>query len=107
MPVTPDEAIEKNQGKAHLQRERGIQKLLAEIEEAVGYYTGPPVYVGLPAYLQYKVQADNAAGTGMITLEAVDRALHERFGPSGWKVGIVNNETQSFYWAKLKDARED
>jgi hypothetical protein len=65
------------------------------------------VYVGLPAYLQYKVQADDAREAGPITLDAVDRALHERFGPSGWKVGIVTNETKSYYWAKLIDARED
>jgi hypothetical protein len=106
MPLTPDEAIEMNKGKVHLQLERAIQDLLAEVEEAVEYYTGAPVYVGLPAYLQYKVQADNAGEAGPITLDAVDRSLHDRFGPSGWKVGIVNNESESYYWAKLKDARE-
>ena len=107
MPLTPDEAIRKNKGKIHLQLDRAIQDLLAEAEEAVAYYTGNPIYVGLPAYLQYKVQADNAAEAGAVTLKVVDRALHDRFGPSGWKVGIVNNESKSYYWAKLKDARED
>ena len=107
MPLTPDEAIKKNKGKVGLQLQRAIQDLLAEAEEAVEYYTGNPVYVGLPAYLQYKVQADNADEAGPITLHAVDSALHDRFGPSGWKVGIVNNESESYYWAKLKDARKD
>jgi hypothetical protein len=107
MPLTPEKAIEKNKGKIHLQLERAIQDLLAEVEEAVEYYTGDPIYVGLPAYLQYKVQADNARKDGPITLDAVDRALHERFCPSGWKVGIVNNASESYYWAKLIDARED
>ncbi len=60
MPLTPDEALAKNDGKKNLQFERAIRDLLLEIEEAVAYYTGNPVYVGLPAYLQYKVQADNA-----------------------------------------------
>jgi hypothetical protein len=106
MPLTPDEAIKKNKGKIHLQLERAIRDLLAEAEEAIEYYTGAPIYVGLPAYLQYKVQADNAGEAGPITLDAVDRALHDRFGPSGWKVGIVNNESESYYWAKLKDAHE-
>lgn len=107
MPLTPAEAIEKNKGKVHLQFERAIQVLLAEVEEAVEHYTGDPVYVGLPAYLQYKVQADNAREAGPITLEAVDSALHDRFGPSGWKVAIVTSESESYYWAKLKDAHED
>jgi len=106
MPLTPDEAIKRNKGKKNLQFERAIQDLLVEVEEAIAYYTGNPVYVGLSAYLQYKVQADNAMEAGPITLKAVDRALHDRFGPSGWKVGIVNNESESYYWAKLKDARE-
>jgi hypothetical protein len=107
MPLTPDQAIEKNQGKKRLQLERATRDLLAEVEEAVTYYTGDPIYVGLPAYLQYKAQADNARDAGSITLDTVDRALHERFGSSGWKIGIVTNETQSYYWAKLRDARED
>jgi hypothetical protein len=107
MPLTPDQAIEKNRGKEHLQLERAIQDLLAEAEEAVAYYTGNPVYVGLPAYLLYKVQADNARKANSTTIDAVDRALHERFDPSGWKIGIVTNETQSYFWAKLRDARED
>jgi hypothetical protein len=107
MPLTPDEAIEKNKGKVHLQLERAIQDLLAEAEEAVAYYTGNPIYVGLPAYLQYKLQADNARETGHLTLRAVDSALAERFGPSGWRIGIVTNEIQSYYWAKLRDDRED
>jgi hypothetical protein len=107
MPLTPDEAIEKNKGKRHLQLERAIQDLLAEVEEAVKYYTGDPIYVGLSAYLQYKVQADNARDAGQFTLDTVDSALEDRFGPYGWKVGTVNNESESYYWAKLKDARED
>jgi hypothetical protein len=107
MPLTPNEAIEKNKGKQGLQLERAIQDLLAEVEEAIAYYTGNPIYVGLPAYLQYKAQADNAGDARPISLEAVDRAIHDRFGPSGWKVGIVTNESESYYWAKLKDARED
>jgi hypothetical protein len=106
MPLTPDEALKKNKGKIHLQLDRAIRDLVAEAEAAIEYYTGAPVYVGLPAYLQYKVQADNAGEAGPVTLEAVDRALHDRFFPSGWKVGIVNNESESYYWAKLKDARE-
>ena len=107
MPLTPDQAIEKNRGKKNLQFERAIQVLLAEAEEAVAYFTGNPIYVGLPAYLQYKVQADNAREAGAITLDAVDRALHERFGPLGWKIGIVTNATESYYWAKLRDARQE
>jgi hypothetical protein len=107
MPLTPAEALEKNKGKVHLQFDRAIQDLLAEVEEAVGYYTGNPVYVGLPAYLQYKVQADNARDAGSITLDDVDGALQDHFGPSGWKVAIVTTESESYYWAKLKDARED
>jgi hypothetical protein len=107
MPITPDEAIEKNKGKIHLQHDRAIQVLLAEVEEALGYYTGAPIYVGLPAYLQYKAQADLAKHAGPITLNLVMHELHERFGPSGWKVGVVNSESESYFWAKLKDARED
>jgi hypothetical protein len=107
MPLTPDQALQKNKGKKGIQLDRAIEDLLAEAEEAVEYYTGNPIYVGLPAYLQYKVQADNAADTRPVTLEAVDRALHERFGPAGWKVGIVNNESRSYYWAKFKDAHGD
>jgi hypothetical protein len=107
MPLSPDEAIEKNKGEKNLQFERAIRDLLAELEEAVAYYTGNPVYVGLPAYLQYKVQADNAQGSGMTTIHAVDRAIHERFGPAGWKVAIVTNDSASYYWAKLRDQRED
>jgi hypothetical protein len=106
MPITPDQALERNQGKLHLQMDRALRDLFAEVEEALGYYTGAPIYVGLPAYLQYKVQADNAGEAGPVTLEAVDAALHAQFGPSGWKIGIVNNESETYYWAKLKDARE-
>jgi hypothetical protein len=106
MPLTPAQALEKNKGKIHIQFDRAIQNLLAEAEEAIEYYTGAPIYVGLPAYLQYKAQADNAGEAGPVTLHAVDHALLERFGPFGWKVGIVNNESESFYWAKLKDDRE-
>ena len=64
MPLTPDQVLKKNKGKIHLQLERAIQVLLAETEEAVEYYTGAPIYVGLPAYLQYKVQADHATEAG-------------------------------------------
>jgi hypothetical protein len=107
MPLSPEEAREKNKGKVRLQLARAIQNLLVEVEEAVTYYTGDPIYVGLSAYLQYKVQADIAMDAGPITLDVVDRALHERFGPSGWKVGIVNNEGETYFWAKLIDAREN
>jgi hypothetical protein len=106
MPLTPDEAIEMNKGKKNLQYERAVQDLLIEVEEAVAYYTGNPVYVGLPAYLQYKLQADTASEAGHVTLEAVGHALYEHFGPAGWKVGIVTNQTESFYWAKFVDARK-
>jgi hypothetical protein len=106
MPLTPHEAIEKNKGKKNLQFERAIGDLLVELEEAVTYYTGNPVYVGLPAYLQYKVQADNAMGAGSLTLNAVDKAIYERFGPAGWRVAIVTNHSESYYWAKLRDERE-
>jgi hypothetical protein len=106
MPLTPAQALEKNKGRKNLQFERAIQQLLAEFDEAVEYYTGNPVYVGLPAYLQYKVQAENASDAGSITLKAVDSALYERFGHSGWTVTIVTNLLKTYYWAKLKDARE-
>jgi hypothetical protein len=105
MPLTPAEAIERNKGKSRLQLGRAIRDLLAEVEEAVEYYTGDPIYVGLSAYLQYKVQADLAKDAGPITLTIVSDELHGRFGPSGWKVGIVNNESESYFWAKLIDAR--
>jgi hypothetical protein len=111
MPLTPDQALEKNQGKKHLQLDRAVEDLLAEVEEAVAYYTGNPVYVGLPAYLQYKLQAEEAGHISHQNvdgaLHAVDSALHERFGPAGWRIGVVTNETQSYFWAKLRDARED
>ena len=107
MPLTPNEAIAKNAGKKNLQFERAIRDLLVEIEEAVAYYTGNPVYVGLPSYLQYKVQADNARDGHPVTLTAIDEAVHARVGPAGWKVTIVTNHTESYYWAKLRDARED
>ena len=106
MPLTPGQAIEKNQGKRFLQLERAIQTLLAEAEEAVACYTGDPIYVGLPAYLLYKVQADHAQEAHPVTVDAVYHALHERFEPSGWKVGIVRNESESYYWAKLTDAKQ-
>lgn len=106
MPLTPDEAIEKNRGKKNLQFERAIKGLLAEIEEAIEYYTGNPVYVGLLAYLQYKVQADAAAQAGEVTLNAIDAAIYDRFGPFGWAVAIVANSSESYYWVKLRDARE-
>ncbi len=101
MPLTPREALEMNKGKVHLQHERAIQALQLEVEEALAYYTGEPIYVGLPSYLQYKVQADNASDAGPITLDFVDRELHKRFGPSGWRIGVVTNSTESYYWAKL------
>jgi len=106
MALTPDEAIKRNEGKKNLQFERAVQDLTAEIEEALACYTGNPIYVGLPAYLQYKAQADNAMGTGAITLEAVDRVLDQRFNPSGWRVSMVTTDSKSYYWAKLVDARK-
>ncbi len=106
MPLTPDEAREKNRGRTNLQFERAVQALLAEAEDAITYYTGNPVYVGLPAYLQYKAQADKANGGAQVTLEAVDRAMDERFGPAGWNASIVMDHAQSYYWVKLRDARK-
>jgi hypothetical protein len=106
MPLTPDDAIERNKGKTNLQFERDIQDLAAEVEGALAYYTGNPIYVGLPPYLQYKAQAENATHAGTITMEAVDRALEERFNPSGWNVSIVTTKTESYYWVKLVDARK-
>jgi hypothetical protein len=106
MPLTPDEALEKNRGRTNLQYARAVQALLVEAEEAITYYTGNPVYVGLPAYLQYKAQADKAKGGEQVTLEAVDRAMDERFRPAGWNASIVIDHAQSYYWVKLKDARE-
>ena len=105
MPLTPDEALEKNRGRTNLQYERAVKALLAEAEEAITYYTGNPVYVGLPAYLQYKAQADEATGGGQATLEAVDRAMDERFGPAGWNASIVIDHAQAYFWVKLTDAR--
>jgi hypothetical protein len=106
MPLTPAEALERNKGKSRLQLARAIRDLLAEVDDAVTYYTGDPIYVGLSAYLQYKVQADIAKDAGPFTLNVVTHELHERFGPSGWKVAIVNTESESYFWAKLRDARE-
>ena len=106
MPLTPADALEKNRGRTNLQYERAVQALLIEAEEAITYYTGNPVYVGLPAYLQYKAQADKAKGGGQVTLEAVDRAMDERFGPAGWNASIVIDHAQSYYWVKLRDVRE-
>jgi hypothetical protein len=106
MPLTPDEALEKNRGRTNLQYERAVQALLLEAEEAIKYYTGNPVLVGLSAYLQYKAQADKAKGGSQVTLEAVDRAADDRFGPAGWNASIVTDHAQSFYWLKLRDARE-
>lgn len=106
MPLTPDEAIEKNKGRKNLQAERAIRELLLEIEEAIEYFTGNPVYVGLPAYLQYKLQADQAMQSGVSTLKALDAAIFDRFGPAGWTVAIVTNSTESYYWVKLRDARD-
>jgi hypothetical protein len=106
MPLTPDQALEKNRGRTNLQYERAVKALLIEAEEAIAFYTGNPVYVGLPAYLQYKAQADKAKRGGQATLEAVDRAMDERFGPAGWNASIVMDHVQSYYWVKLTDARE-
>ena len=106
MPLTPDEALEKNRGRTNLQYERAVQALLVEAEEAITYYTGNPVYIGLPAYLQYKAQADKATGAGLATLLAVDRAMDKHFGPAGWNASIVMDQAQSYYWVKLTDARE-
>jgi hypothetical protein len=106
MPMTPDEALEKNRGRTNLQYERAIQALLAEAEVAITYYTGNPVYLGLPAYLHYKAQADQASGGEQLTLKAVDRAMDARFGPSGWGASIVVNDARSYYWVKLRDARK-
>jgi hypothetical protein len=106
MPLTPDEALEKNRGRTNLQYERAVQALLVEAEEAITYYTGNPVYVGLPAYLQYKAQEDKAKGGAMVTLEAVDRAMDKRFGPAGWNASIIIDHAQSYYWVKLRDARK-
>ena len=107
MPLTPDESAEKNKGKKNLQFERAVRDLMADLDEAVAYYTGNPVYVGLPAYLQYKVQADHASDAGPITLEAVDQALYERYSQAGWTLTIVTDHTASYYWARLKDSRGD
>jgi hypothetical protein len=106
MPLTPDEVLAKNKGRTNLQYERAVQALLVEAEEAITYYTGNPVYVGLPAYLQYKAQVDKAKGGAQVTLEAVDRAVDERFNPAGWNASIVTDHAQSYYWLKLRDARE-
>ena len=106
MPLTPDEALEKNRGRTNLQYERAVQALLVEAEEAITYYTGNPVYIGLPAYLQYKAQEDKAKGGAMVTLEAVDRAMDKRFGPAGWNASIVMDRAQSYYWVKLRDTRK-
>jgi hypothetical protein len=106
MPLTPDEALEKNRGRKNLQYERAVQALMVEAEEAITYYTGNPVYVGLPAYLQYKAQADKAKGGEQVTLAAVDRMMDERFGPAGWNASIVMDNAQSYFWLKLRDARQ-
>ena len=79
---------------------------MIEVEAVLENYTGEHVYVGLPSYLQYRVEADIARDAGPITLNIIDRELHERFGPYGWKIGIVTNSTESCHWAKLIDARE-
>jgi hypothetical protein len=106
IPMTPDEALEKNRGRTNLQYERAVQALLVEAEEAITYYTGNPVYIGLPAYLQYKAQADKAEGGKQATLEAVDRVMDERFGPARWNASIVMDHSQSYFWVKLRDARK-
>lgn len=106
MPMTPDEALEKNRGRTNLQYERAVQALLVEADEAITYYTGDPVFIGLPAYLQYRAQADKANGGGQATLEAVDRVMDQRFGPAGWNASIVMDRPQSYFWVKLRDARK-
>jgi hypothetical protein len=106
MPLTPDEAIEKNEGKVQSQLDRAIRDLLIDVEAALEYYMGENVYVVLPPYLEYRVQADIAEIAGPITLRIVDRELHERFGPYGWKIGVVTDSTRSCHWAKLMDARK-
>jgi hypothetical protein len=105
MPLTPDEALEKNRGKKDLQFERAVRDLVVEVERAIEDYTGEPVYVGLPAYLQYRAEVDKANGANLITLKAVDHAMDERFNPAGWNASIVLDKAQSHYWVKLKDAR--
>ncbi|WP_435011438.1 hypothetical protein P12x_002749 [Tundrisphaera lichenicola] len=106
MPPTPDEAIAKNKGNAQSQLDRAIRDLAIEVEDALDLYTGEHVYVGLPAYLQYRVEADIAKNEGQPTLRLIDRKLHERFGQYGWKIGILTNSTESCHWVKLLDARE-
>ena len=105
MAMTPDEALEKNKGKKNLQFERAIQDLTAEVEKAIEYYTGNPVYVGLPAYLHFKAQEESGSRGSMPTLEAIDRAMDARFGPAGWNASIVMNKEHYQYWVKLRDAR--
>jgi hypothetical protein len=105
MPLTPDEAIDRNRGKKNLQFERAVRDLTVEVEKAIDDYTGEPVYVGLPAYLLYRAHVDSANRGSMITLEAADREMDRRFGPAGWNASIVMNQTQGCYWLKLKDAR--
>ena len=65
---------------------------MVEVGKAIEDYTGNPVYVGLPGYLQYKAEEDNANKGSMATLEAVDRAMDARFGPAGWNASIVQNK---------------
>jgi hypothetical protein len=105
MPLTPDEAMNKNRGKENLQFERAVWDLLAEVEKAIENYTGNPVYVALPAYLQYKAQEDDVNRSSLISLKAVDDAMDERFGPAGWNTSIVLNKAQSQYWVKVRDSR--
>ena len=105
MPLTPDEALTKNSGKKDLQFQRAVQELTVEAEKAIEDYTGKPVYVGVPAYLQYKAQEESANKGSMITLKAVDHAMDARFGPLGWTASIVLNKAQSQYWVKLRDSR--
>src|SRR3954465_13215022 len=105
MPLTPDEALDKNRGKKDLQFERAVQELAVEVEKAIEDYTGDPLYIGLSAYLRYKAEEDKANGGSLTTLEAVDRAMDERFGPAGWNASIVLNKAQSHYWVKLRAAR--
>ncbi|WP_435021414.1 hypothetical protein TA3x_002362 [Tundrisphaera sp. TA3] len=106
MPLTPDEALSRNAGRANLQMERAIRALLDEVELALEDYVGDHLYVGLPSYLEYRTEFDAALGRKPTTLEIVDERLHERFAAFGWKIGIVTNSTGTHHWIHLLDARE-
>jgi hypothetical protein len=103
MSMTPHEALDKNKGKKNLQFERAVRDLIVDVEKAIEDYTGNPVYIGLPGYLQYKAEEESANRGGMSTLEAVDRAMDARFGPAGWNASIMQNKDLHHYWVKLRD----